>query len=381
MLKCLKIFTILLMLFFDLHAQNLWQPVDFVPLNSSPRFLPERSLYYRLDETAFKQFQHFIPGEDDGNYPLIQLPAPDGRVESFYIFEYSMMEDGLARHYPGIRTYTAVHTENAFKTAKIDFTFWGFHAMVFDGPDTYFIDPYSQESREYYMVYYKRDFVKTPNERMECLFDDGNDFPMEKSISLSTEMPELNMNKTNGTVKRDYRLALACTEEYATAVGGPSPTKNSVLSAMVTSMNRVNGVFQREFSMKAVLVANDTAIIYLPGSGDPYTNNSATSMLSQNQSNLNSVIGSSNYDIGHVFSTGGGGLANLGCVCSNSNKARGVTGSSNPVGDPYDIDYVAHEMGHQFGGSHTFASSSGSCSGNGSNSSAYEIGSGTTIMA
>lgn len=263
--------------------------------------------------------------------------------------------------------------------------------MVYDGANTYFIDPYSNVNDGFYMSYYKRDYVKPLNQRMVCESDDAQaeEEAIMSSVAENEQMqvgtpsapvlPGINYKVLNGNEHRTYRLAMACTYEYSVAVDGPTPTVAGVLSAIVTSVNRVVGVYELEMAITLELVANTDDLIWIT-SGDPYNNSNGSSMLSVNNTQCNNIIGSANYDIGHVFSTGGGGIASLGSICGNG-KGQGVTGSPNPQGDPFDIDYVAHEMGHQFGGPHTFNSPTGSCSGNRSGSNAYEPGSGSTIMA
>ena len=153
-------------------------------------------------------------------------------------------------------------------------------------------------------------------------------------------------------------------------------------------MNRVNGVYERDVAIHMNIIANNNLIVYaadalwlrrrMSAANDPYSNNDGGTMLAQ-PSDLDAVIGSANYDIGHVFSTGGGGIATLKCPASGD-KSQRCDGLGNPVGDPFAIDYVAHEMGHQWGGNHTFNGTSGSCGGgNRSAGSAFEPGSGITI--
>ncbi|MEN9523361.1 MAG: hypothetical protein RL065_1738 [Bacteroidota bacterium] len=305
---------------------------------------------------------------------IIELPTPDGKFEKFSVVNTHIMANELAAQFPNIMTFGAQGVDNKLLHAKIDFTEFGFHAMIFSSTGTYFIDPYSRANKNEYICYYKKDYFN----KSKANFN-------EEGVITDVIENEINNGRAKagiciGSQLRTYRLAIACTGEYAQAVGGT--TVALTLSAIVTTVNRVDGVYETEVAIRLVLIGTETNVIFINPSTDPFTgNNSSTTLIGESQTVINANIGSANYDIGHTFSTGGGGLANLGCVCSTNNKARGITGNSNPIGDPYDIDYVAHEIGHQFGANHTFNSGLGSCSGNRSTNNAYEVGSGTTIMA
>ena len=307
------------------------------------------------------------------NSPLIiELPQPDGTMGRFRVEEYRMMEPGMAMQFPDWHTYHAQGVDDATAVARISLTAQGFHGMVLGGAKgTYYIDPYQQGDHAHYISYFKSDFRNTRGELApdEVVIDD-------EAQAWVDSLEDEGRPPTDG-ILRTYRLANAATVEYCAFHGGTDPLCNA---AIVVAINRVNGVYEREVNLRMLLIANNADITYT-SEPDPYTNNNGGTMLTENQANLDAVIGSANYDIGHVFSTGGGGIAGLGVPCRAGLKARGVTGLPAPTGDPFYIDYVAHEMGHQWGSNHTFNGTTSSCNGNRSGANAYEPGSGITIMA
>ncbi len=366
-----------------LSAQSvLWKDISNQKAEKQQIF-PESYRSMVIDFELLKSQLLAAPAEGkglrDSDYS-IQLPTPNGGFTDFKIVEESVMAPELQVRYPNIRTYIGIGTgDYANATINLDFTLKGFHAQVLMEGKSYYIDPMSSDDLNTYIVYTRESFFKTNTKEMSlCEPKDigvpqpSNNLPGHKlSEPVQVNFPQ----GSNGTELRTYRLALACTGEYAQYHGG---TKPLVLSAMTTTMSRVNGIYRSDLCLKMELVSNNDELIFLDPQTDQYSNNNGVAMLAENKSKINSVIGLSNYDIGHVFSTGGGGVAYLGVVCNNSYKAAGVTGLPNPVGDPFDVEYVSHEMGHQWGAEHTF---NNSCSGNRNSSTAYEPGSGSTIMS
>lgn len=296
---------------------------------------------------------------------IISVGLPNNTIENFKIVRYEMMESELSAKYKDIRTFYGVSIINSSKRIRIDYTDHGFRAVISSpGEDKIFIDHFQRNDKNTRIVYFKKDYKKVPS--WGCHVTD------EHNLNIKTQSSG---QRIGDCQLRSYRLAQATTGEYSNYHGATSSAQSSlVMTAVVNVINRINEVYEAEVAVRLILVNNTDQIFYYTPSTDPYTNNNGSTMLGQNISTCNSIIGSANYDIGHVFSTGGGGVAYLGSVCG-SNKAGGVTGQSAPIGDPFSIDYVAHEMGHQFGGNHTQFNN---C--NRVNAAAMEPGSASTIM-
>jgi hypothetical protein len=385
------LFGAVFLLGFTAKADNYWQQINE---GQAPKNLmvlhPEKYVVYKLDEAAVK-LQLWNASTDPVEGVVITIPQPDGTLRDFKAWQTPMMPQDLAAKYPDIKSFTAEAIDDSRVTAKLDFTLYGFHAMVFDGDNTFLVDPYDNYNDGLYVVRYKKHEARAINDRMQCLLHtDNDDLPGGELFNVQKDLPKLGAKVINGYELRTYRLALSANSPYCKAATGlVTPTIAQCFSKMTTTINRVNGVYERELSATMVFAANEDKLIWPTATGstngpDPFVsiNSNPGSCISQNQTECDTRIGSGNYDCGHVFTTGAGGLSLLGVVCASGNKAKSVTGSLTPFNDGFDIDYVAHEMGHAFGGDHTFNNNvDGSCAGNAVVAQAYEPGSGSTIMA
>ncbi|MCC9017574.1 reprolysin-like metallopeptidase [Flavobacterium lipolyticum] len=380
----------LLFLFFTfccagVYAQNdgLWQKVDAVSLSKRGVMPQSGRLYYKLNSDFLKAKLSVTTARTARNTSTeITFPNAGGVLERFSVWESSNFEPELQAKYPEIRAYEGRGLDD--KTAKIYFSVApiGVQTMVLrtDKPSEYIEQ--NQEDKSSYVLFTKNDVAS--KSRLTCKTTDV--------LASSSTSPNTAKSAANNKVFKTFRLALSCTGEYTAYFGG---TKAGALAGMNATLARVNAVFNKDLAVRVVLIANNDAVIYTNGLTDPYSNpDRGTSKdpsdgndywSKEVQSTLTSVIGEANYDIGHLFgASGGGGNAGcIGCVCDSPTpsdamgKGSAYTSPSDqkPEGDSFDIDFVAHEMGHQFGGYHTF-----SFDGSERTGLNVEPGSGSTIM-
>ena len=372
MKKALILLTSLLFFSSIYGQQNFpWTDIDENSTNltvTERANLPQMYRTIQLDLALMNKILRSAPGFQDavsGKAGVsLAFPMPDGTTQNFQIFEKSVMHPDLAAKYPAIKSYVGYGVDDPTANARFGISPKGFHAMIMSGrTSSVYIDTYDGDATQY-VSFFRKD--KNGNSHFSC----GTE--TEEVILSKADVATL-AAKSGDCQIREYRLALACTGEYAQFHGG---TVADVMAEYVRAMARVNGIYERDFSVTMTMVPNTDELIFLNSNTDPYTNNNGGRMLSQNQTTCDNIIGNANYDIGHVFSTGGGGIASLRSVCDNSEKAEGVTGLPQPTGDPFWVEYVCHEMGHQFGGNHTQNTSCNRVA-----ATAVEPGSGSSIMS
>ena len=330
-----------------------------------PATAPRR--VFRVDPDALARVLDAAPLEamaSRADVPVLAIPLPDGTYARFRVLESPILSAELSGRHPELRTFVGQGVDDPTATARLDRTPAGFHAMVLSSRGTFFVDPLERGDVLHYVSVRKS---AAGGSRFSC----GVVSAPSAVASMDVAPPP------SGANLRTYRTAITATGEYTTHFGGDPQAR----AAITTTMNRVNGIYEREVAIRLNLTAFN---VHPDPATDPFPTggNVNGALLDQNDADLDLRVGAGNYDIGHIFSQGGGGgLAQLGCVCGGS-KGRGGTSLGDPQGDVFDVDYVAHEIGHQFNGNHTFNGTTSSCGGGNRNGgTAYEPGSGTTIQA
>jgi subtilisin-like proprotein convertase family protein len=377
-MRILKFSLIFLLVPFLSVSQSYWKNMHPGSINgrSTPDILPEKYQSFSLNLNNLKQYLSQAPIEfsaerSDRNFTL-ELPMPDGTTEQFIVFKTENMEQGLASRYNSLSSYKGYSASDAAKIVRFDIGPFGFHGAVWTHDGLIYIDPFTRSSDEFYISYYTEDhYSDLYKNTILCGFDDE-----EAAVNSG---PRFGW-RSNADIKRElrvYRFALACTGEWGRNRG----TVEKALADMVTMVNRANLIYEKELTIRMVLIENNDKIIFLDPVTDPYTDaDKGRTILGQNTGVINTRIGSANYDIGHVLSVcfDVGGVANYGAMCS-SIRANGVTCHNNNNIESIVVRVLSHEMGHQMTASHTF----NRCGETDQLAlgTAFEPGSGTTIMS
>ena len=387
MKKRILIFSFILLSFCS-YAQNkgAWSEVqnsyEFTQTKLRRDVLPDQYRLFRFDYSKFKSQLVNVPvrGEFTGvSNVIVSFPMPDGTMEDFRIIEASNFEESLQNQFPEIRSYAGQGVNDPSNVIRFSVSpYNGVSALVRSGSKgtTFIIDPISMDYKTVIVfdrVHSKRngDFICTTEDAVQHF---------GPSIDRNSNENVVFNNADDSTLRR-FRLAMSTTGEYAAFHGG---TLASVNAAINTTMTRVNALFEMDFNSTMVIVANNNNVIYLNAATDPYGATDAN-YNTEVQAAITAQIGAANYDIGHLMSAIGnnGNAGCIGCICGTATqpwtslgdgKGSGFTTSTNPIGDTFDVDYVAHEIGHQYGGNHTFSFSTEN------NAVNMEPGSGVTIM-
>lgn len=326
----------------------------------SATFKPKDYQLFSLDEARLQSLlQNAVlrsVSPVDKSAVIIPVPLSDGSIRQFRISESPVMEPALAARYSNIKSYVGQDVADASSRIYFDFTTHGFHAMIVSPKHkTIYINPVVSGKGVYFV--FDRNNLPDNNKTYDC--------KLSEVLNNSVQGSAVPLAQSDASL-RSYRFAVSTGGEFSQlCLTGNETTdaqkKASVLSVLVTDLVRTNGIYETDFGIHLNYVSNEDNIIFLDGATDPYLSSSSGYLTGkwnkQAESAIDQYIGTANYDVGHLLMgyPTGGNAGCVGCVCLASNKGSGVTGFTDDLTtDPFVVDFWDHEIGHQFGGNHTF---------------------------
>ncbi len=294
----------------------------------------------------------------------VWLPEPNGEFSEYILQPTQVVAEEVQKHY-SIKTYRGIKKDDPTTIIACDISAEGLHAAVFQGSETYYIEPYASQHKAQHIVYYKKD---VPHHKVKCGVHDHVEELMEQTIRPQLKAPG---------VKTTFRLALVAAGEFSLQFGGTPYSTTNVLDALASGVNIINTIYLRDIGIDFTLVSTP-ALVFPDPAIDPFDLSNDNQLLDDCQETCFVNLGVNGFDIGHlVIWSNPSGLASFGVVCNDSSKGYGYSSFNGSVSGLW-VDYVCHEIGHQFNARHNFAARE--CQ-NSTNGFRFEPGEGSSIMS
>lgn len=337
--------------------------------NNVDALMDEAPISYKLYDVDFENLQKYLQSAPKLIDPhvstelVVSLPNTVGGIQNFNVLENNCIDPSVAHLYT-IKTYQGVSVDNPSVQVRLDISDIGFHAYIFDGSQSYIIEPADRNNRTTHIVYEKSEIASGVH---SCT-------ALKPPTRLVTEA----QTSARSTMLRNYRIAMVAAGEYSEQYGGNPCNKTTVLNSMASGLNMINAIYNKDLGVQLNIISN-TDLVFCDSTTDPYDpSGDQVALVAQNQTECDNALTNNGYDVGHLLVWANtGGIAYTGVICYTGFKAQGFSGSSSSFSTLF-VDYAAHEIGHQFNGSHNFVSDE--CE-NSEDNYRYEPGEGSSLMA